>query len=216
MKAFYLIRHAQSESNAGHNIAPNQDIILTKLGRQQATELADWLVSHVPSADQVFVSSYVRTHETAQPYLDKSGHQPHILPDLREFNYLDYEHIKDLSFAQLVSLADEFWAKADKHYQDSPTTDSFANLVARVWAVRQTLNALPDGTYIIFTHGMWLGMLMWQLLHGYHGDDCPRLFNVSRFREFEVSVRPKNCEVFLMNSDDTVSTITKVRSRGDD
>ena len=216
MKTFYLIRHAQSESNARHHIAPNQDILLTQLGKQQALELSDWLLAHVPSADGVFVSSYVRTHETAQPYLDKTDHQPTILPDLREFNYLDYEHIKDLSWNSLVAMADDFWAKADIHYQDSPTTDSFANLIARVWAVRQTFDKMPDGTYIVFTHGMWLGMLMWQLLHGYHGDDCPRVSNVLKFREFELTVRPKNCEVFMMNTHQAVSTIAKVRSRGDD
>lgn len=214
MKKFYLIRHAQSESNAGHAVRPNQDIALTPLGHQQAQELCEWLSSHV-SADGVFVSSYVRTHQSAKPYLDKTGLVPVVLEDLREFNYLDYEHIKDLTFAQIAQMADKFWANADKDFTDSPNTDSFANLVARVKAVRNVFDRLPDGTYVVFTHGMWLGMLMWQLLHGYHGGQCPRVFNLRHFREFEPTVRPKNCEVFLMMAD-THSTITKVHTRGDD
>ncbi len=216
MKKFYLIRHAQSESNAGHAIRPNPDIALTNLGRQQARELSDWLLAHVATPNKVFVSSYIRTHQTAEPYLDKTGLTSIVLDDLREFNYLDYEHIKDLTLPQIIKMADEFWARGDREYTDSPTSDNFINLVARVKAVCEEFDALPDGTYVVFTHGMWLGMLMWQLIHGYHGGECPRLFNVVKFREFELTVRPKNCEVYLMMTDEGQHTIGKVRSRGED
>lgn len=216
MKKFYLIRHAQSESNAGHAIRPNHEIALTDLGWQQAAELSGWLHAHVPTPDKVFVSSYIRTHQTAKPYLDKMGIAPIAIEDLREFNYLDYEHIKDLNMPQIIKMADEFWATGDKTHTDSPSTDSFVNLVTRIKSVRDSFLELPEGTYVVFTHGMWLGMLMWQLMHGYHGGDCPRLFNMVKFREFELAVRPKNCEVYLMMADEGQSTISKVRSRGED
>ncbi|MDO4897243.1 MAG: histidine phosphatase family protein [Moraxella sp.] len=216
MKKFYLIRHAQSESNAGVAIRPNHAIALTELGNAQACELSDWLIAHVPTPNQIFVSPYIRTHQTAQPYLEKMGFYPVVIDDLREFNYLDYERVKDLDFATLIKVADEFWATADKDHTDSSTTDSFVNLVERVVAVREMFDELPDGNYIVFTHGMWLGMLMWQMMLGYHGGACPRLFQMAKFREFELAVRPKNCEVYLMISNDGHSTITKVRARGDD
>lgn len=216
MKKFYLIRHAQSESNAMQSVRPNADIALTELGTRQACELSDWLISHVPTPKKVFVSSYIRTHQTAQPYLDKIGDTPVVFEPLREFNYLDYEHIKDLTYPQIIKMADEYWARADVDYTDSPDTDSFTNLISRVKAVHDEFKRLPDGTYVVFTHGMWLGMLMWQLVHGYHGTPCPRVFNMGKFREFELSVRPKNCEVFVLMMDDVHSAINKVRVRGDD
>ncbi|MBE9589202.1 MULTISPECIES: histidine phosphatase family protein [Moraxella] len=216
MKKFYLIRHAQSESNAGHAIRPNHEIAITKLGQTQATDVADWLITHVPTPDKVFVSSYIRTHQTAQPYLDRTSMTPVQIDDLREFNYLDYEHIKDLTLPQIVKMADDYWVTNDKAHTDSPTTDNFVNLAERVKAVRDAFDVLPDGTYVVFTHGMWLGMLMWQLMLGYHGGECPRLFNMIKFREFELAVRPKNCEVYLMISDDGHNAISKVRARGDD
>lgn len=216
MKKFYLIRHAQSESNAGLNVRPNHEIALTELGKTQADSLSDWLMTHVPTPTQVFVSTYIRTHETARPYLDKIGVVPVMIEPLREFNYLDYDHIKDLTYPQIITLADEYWTKADTEYTDSPATDSFTNLIARVKAVRDEFRALPDGTYVVFTHGMWLGMLMWQLLHSYHGTPCPRVFNMTAFRQFELAIRPKNCEVFALLDDGTHQAMTKVRTRYDD
>lgn len=209
MKKFYLIRHAQSESNAGLMVRPNHQIALTELGRHQAVKLSDWLYQHIAMPDGVFVSSYVRTHQTAYPYLDKIGMTPTQMDELREFNYLDYEHIKGLTFAQITDMADKFWAKADSEYADSPATDNFADLVARVKVVRDEFGRLPDGDYVVFTHGMWLGMLMWQLMHG----DSPRVFDMKKFREFELSVRPKNCEVFVFTMDETYCGISKLRVR---
>lgn len=209
MKNIYLIRHAQSESNAGLAVRPNADICLTNLGRQQADELADWLMGHVPTPRQVFVSSYVRTHQTAEPYLERIGAVPVVIEPLREFNYLDFERIKTLPFADIAVVADEFWAKDDPCYADGEMTDSFDNLVMRVRQVRQQFDALPDGDYVVFTHGMWLGMLMWQLVHG----DGERVRQVHTFRQFELAVRPSNCDVFLLQSVAGKTGISKVRVR---
>lgn len=216
MKKFYLIRHAQSESNAMQKVSPNANIALTKLGEKQACEVAEWLITHVPTPDKVFVSPYIRTHQTAQPYLDKINQKADVIESLREFNYLDYEYIKDLTYPQITKLADDYWAKGEPSHKDSPTTDDFINLINRVKMVRDEFGLLPDGTYVVFTHGMWLGMLMWQLVLGYQGHDCPRLLNMHKFREFELTVRPKNCEVYALIYDGKHSTISKVRIRGED
>ena len=66
MKKIYLIRHAQSESNAGLLVRPNADINITELGNTQARELADWLHTHISEPiDDIFVSQFVRTQQTA-------------------------------------------------------------------------------------------------------------------------------------------------------
>ena len=217
MKKIYLIRHAQSESNAELIVRPNPDIALTQLGRQQADEVADWLIAHVPTPTAVFVSPYVRTHQTAAPYLtrlESLGITPIVLDDLHEFDYLDFEHIKDLSFAEILVKAEAFWAHAKQDYADSPRTESFDNLAMRVRQIRRYFDALDDGTYVVFTHGMWLGMLMWQLIH----HDSTRTQNMVSFRQFELAVRPKNCEVYLLQGDPKAGMafgICKVRARGE-
>ncbi len=132
-----------------------------------------------------------------------------IIDDLHEFNYLDFEHIKLLNLAEIRQMAEDFWQKPS-NFQDSEQTDSFVNFVQRVKNVRTFFDNLPNGTYVVFTHGMWLGMLIWQVLHA----DGKRVFNQQKFREFELAIRPKNCEVFLLK-DNTVAKV-RVRTDGDD
>lgn len=209
MKHIYLIRHAQSESNAGLAIRPNADIAITELGKQQAEEVANWLINQKIQPTQVFVSKYIRTQQTAEPYLQHIAQQAHILDDLFEFNYLDFQRIAQFTREELWKEAEQFWYKNDIHYQDGAETDSFANFVQRVKNVRQAFDALDDGVYVVFTHGMWIGMLIWQLLH--LSDE--KILNMQNFGAFELMVRPKNCEVFLLNysPNQTMPSIVKVR-----
>lgn len=194
MKKIYLIRHAQSESNAGQTVRPNHQINITDVGKTQAQELADWLSANVTEpVTEIFVSQYLRTHQTAQPYLQSTKRTAIVIDELHEFNFLDFDTIKDLSFDDIRVIADEFWQQHSAH-RASELTDSFEHFVARVQKVRAYFDALPDGTYLVFTHGMWIGMLIWQLLLG----DSPRLYNMKKFREFELATRPKNCEVLLL------------------
>lgn len=215
MKQIYLIRHAQSEANAGLVIRPNHDIALTSLGHTQATEVADWLYARVPKPDGVFISEMIRTHQTAAPYLTRSHQQAQMLADLSEFNYLDYGRICNLQFSELLSIADNYWQQADVDFYDGAETDSYCDFVKRVAQMRAYFHALPDGVYVAFTHGMWLGMLMWQLLLK---DDMPRLMDMRAFRQFELAIRPKNCEVFRLDCQAdidcqaNIATITKLRA----
>ncbi len=213
MKKIYLIRHAQSESNAGKCIRPNADINITHLGQHQADVLAQWLQQHIKEPiSKVFISPYVRTKQTAKPFLGTLTDVPtQTIETLHEFNYLAYEDIKDMSFNELIKVSDDYWQQADKHFQAAQNTESYVNFVHRVRQTRQIFDELPKGVYVVFGHGMWLGMLMWQLLHH---DNEHRLMNMAAFRQFELLVRPKNCEVYLLTGDELA--ITKVRARGDE
>ena len=207
MKKIYLIRHAQSESNAGQTVRPNHQINITDVGKTQAQELADWLSANVTEpVTEIFVSQYLRTHQTAQPYLQSTKRTATVIDELHEFNFLDFDTIKDLSFDDIRVIADDFWQQHSAH-RASEVTDSFEHFVARVQKVRAYFDALPDGTYLVFTHGMWIGMLIWQMLLG----DSPRLHNMKKFREFELATRPKNCEVLLL----AAAGIKKVWVRND-
>lgn len=193
MKKIYLIRHAQSESNAGQAVRPNHAINLTDVGKTQAQSLADWLTDHISEpVTEIFVSQYIRTQQTTQPYLQSTKRTATVIDELHEFNFLDFDTIKDLSFDDIRVIADDFWQQHSAH-RASELTDSFEHFVARVQKVRAYFDALP-GTYLVFTHGMWIGMLIWQLLIG----NSPRLYNMKKFREFELATRPKNCEVLLL------------------
>lgn len=209
MKKIYLIRHAQSESNARLAIRPNPVINLTDAGRAEAVELSDWLHEHISHIDGVFTSHYVRTAQTAEPYLTATGRTASVIEALHEFDYLDFERIKALSFEDLIATAEAFWQQGDVRHQDGTASDSFERFVGRVRQVRQMFDELPDGNYVVFTHGMWIGMLMWQILHG----DGDRMMDMPAFRAYELAIRPKNCEVYLLTDVLGTQTVAKVRVR---
>lgn len=208
MKQIFIIRHAQSESNARMSIRPNHLINITEKGKQQALELAQWLSEHIPSPTQVFVSPYIRTHQTAQPFLDSIQAQSQILNDLHEFNYLNFDKIQHLSFDELIRLSDQYWHNADIHYNDGESAESFQDFVQRVNHIRQFLHELDDGVYVIFGHGMWIGMLIWQLMV----KDRQRILQMSEFRAFELAMRADNCEVFQLNIIQSQEMISKIRT----
>jgi broad specificity phosphatase PhoE len=85
-----LVRHAQSEANAGgvfDTTVPGAS--LTALGEQQAKDAAIRLSASAP--DGVFASTMARTQQTAQYLADETGQQVTVLPGLREISAGIYE-----------------------------------------------------------------------------------------------------------------------------
>ena len=89
MKKIYLIRHAQSESNAGQAVRPNHAINLTDVGKTQAQALAEWLTDHISEpVTEIFVSQYLRTQQTAQPYIQRTNRLAIVNDEWHEFSFL--------------------------------------------------------------------------------------------------------------------------------
>lgn len=214
MKNIYLIRHAQSAANAlpahgGSVQFRNAEIPLTPLGEAQAAALAQWLQKHAPPPDAIFVSPYLRTQQTARPFLEKNGLKAAVLHDLHEFNYLAFDNVAGKKFMALNRLAEAYWQRGDADYRDGADCDSFTTFYQRVMGIRAHFRTLPDGNYIAFSHGLWIGMLLWQLV-GRSGN------NMAHFRAFEQQVRPRNTETYLLRSDGQTESIAKVRSTRED
>ena len=84
-----LLRHGQTHGNtAGALDTGEPGLELTELGQRQAEAAAQALAE--PGVDQIFVSSLVRTHQTAAPLAHMLGVEPHVLPGLREIYAGDF------------------------------------------------------------------------------------------------------------------------------
>lgn len=219
MKTIYLARHAQTESNAGTKISINEQIAVTELGKTQAVELSEWFLQSVGQIDGIFVSAYQRTYQTALPLLTKLNKIPVVIDGLHEFNYLNFSNICDKDFLTIKTIADNYWLtftpdEIDGVELDTPANyqaESFAGFVGRVKRVIEYLKNLPDGTYVVYTHGMWLSMLMWISLN----QPTDNNLAMQNFRQFELSIRPKNCEVFCLKFVEGLLAIKKVRGLKD-
>lgn len=212
MKQIYLIRHGQSNSNAGGDAEPNAQIELTALGREQAQAVAQWLSlsikEGIDSITSINVSKFIRTQQTAQPLIEQTGIEPTLIDGLQEFDYLSFDKIKGTSLGVRRQMADDYWAVQDIDDREGEDAESFREFTERVAQVLEQLKALPDGNHVVFTHGLWMSMLVWQIL----GQPMDTNEHMRKFRQFEMSIRPRNCEVLLLTlHDDHPPAITKVR-----
>ena len=154
MKTLYLIRHAQSEANAGGISKPERDIALSPLGREQAQAL----VARLPTSKHVYTSELRRTHETAAPYCRAHGITPQTLPLLNEFSCLAFALIRGMDGTARRPLADAYWQRADPLECTGAGADS-----------------------LLFGHGIWIGLLAWRLL-GFRAESSADMSAFRRFQ----------------------------------
>lgn len=65
MKTIYIIRHAESLANSGGRSLPDREIPLSETGQKQAENL----IARLPAIPCIFTSEFLRTQQTATPYL---------------------------------------------------------------------------------------------------------------------------------------------------
>ncbi len=213
MKKFYIVRHGQSHTNAGGDAMPNAEIPLTELGHQQAVAVADWLMEQTHGdIHSIAVSKYLRTQQTAQPLVDKTALPVKIIDGMQEFNYLCFETIKDKSVDERLQLAERYWLEQAPDYIDGgdcKEAESFAMFTERTKQVLTDLHDFDNGTHVLYSHGLWISMLIWTLL----AQPVDSNQAMQNFRQFELSIRAKNTEVFLLTlQEGSTPAITKVRT----
>ena len=196
MKTLYLIRHAQSEANAGGISKPERDIALSPLGREQAQAL----VARLPRSNHVYTSELRRTHETAAPYCRAHGITPQILPPLNEFSCLAFALIRDMDGAARRPLADAYWQRADPLECTGAGADSFAAFNQRLDAFLAHYPQLEDGS-LLFGHGIWIGLLTWRLL----GFSAETAADMTAFRRFQTSLPMPNTAIWQLQGDSTAN-----------
>ena len=130
----YLIRHAESVSNAGERTASHGGAELSSEGRRQAEALTA-RIGFRP--DLIVVSPFVRTRQTAEPLRQKYPDVPVEEWPVQEFSFLDADRCPD--------------------YVDGKDAESFNQLLARVDDMLTRLRALPGkNKTVVFTHGNFM------------------------------------------------------------
>jgi broad specificity phosphatase PhoE len=150
-----LVRHAESEANAGEATEFPDEAALTARGLEQARALAPTL----PACDLVIASSYARTQQTAAAAKQRITE---IWP-VHEFVYLTQARCGRSTAAERRPHVEAYWARNDPHYRDGADVESFAQLLGRV---RSMLDRLRDKAAIVFTHGLFIKAVYWVVLCG--------------------------------------------------
>jgi broad specificity phosphatase PhoE len=176
-KDITLIRHAESQANAGAVTLTPKSIELTERGHQQAKSLAASL-DITPAL--IVVSPYVRAQQTAQPTIEKF---PEALVEqwsVQEFTYLSPARCRNTTMKHRTPWAAEYWERADPHYRDGAGAESFAMFLGRVQDFTAQLSSRTESPILVFTHQMFIAACLWLRDHTPHDP----LRSMQSFREY--------------------------------
>ena len=204
-KKILFIRHGESESNAGEKTEHPQSINLTPLGRQQARDKAAGLGV---TPDLIVTSAYIRTKQTAEPFIEKFSTVPTDEWNVHEFTFLAVEKYKNTTNDERKPDLMAFWTKADPHHRDGDSSESFSEFVDRC---RDTVNKMKDApgdTVLVFCHGYTMNCIRY-LLEGKF-DQGVTGKNMIEFWDYHADNKIENCETLEFNVEgDKVSLAKK-------
>ena len=157
----WLIRHGESESNAGEMTSDPSLIGLTPNGFKQAKAIAQ---SFKEEPSLIVTSKYKRARQTAQPTLERFNHVRHEEWDtIHEFTYLSPSHCRNTTILQRMPLVEAYWKRCDPHYCDGPGAESFSDFMGRASQTLERLNHNSKKFIAVFSHQQFIAALLWLL-----------------------------------------------------
>jgi probable phosphoglycerate mutase len=157
-KEILVIRHGESEANAGLASDRPDDIPLTERGQLQAIQIADSITT---SPSLIVHSSFLRAKQTARPLIDKYPTVPVVTLEIHEFNCLSPTDFANTTMYDRKGAVTEFWSTCNPylvHGKDAESYNSFGNRITS--SLYYLLNS-PAQKIVVFTHSQVIRM-MWQ------------------------------------------------------
>ena len=146
-----LLRHTESESNAGLPTFDAASIGLTEEGLAQAERIAQqWRVP----PDLIVVSGFRRAQQTVAPLIRRFGETAVVVRAVHEFTYL-VRPTEATTPEQRVPLIESYWARADP-YECQPGAESFATFWERVRNFNTTALRCSAQQIVVVTHGFFM------------------------------------------------------------
>ncbi|WP_433324353.1 histidine phosphatase family protein [Spirillospora sp. CA-294931] len=182
----WLIRHGESESNAGLPTNGPGVSPLTPLGRAQAEQVA---AAFTEPPSLIVSSTFVRARETAAPTRARFPEVPYEEWPVQEFTYLGELHGPRTTADERRPMAEAYWERADPTATYGGNGESFAALLTRAGAFLERLAARPEERLVaVFTHGLFIRALLWSFATGITTPDEAAMRSYHRF--LQVCVTP--------------------------
>lgn len=119
--SIWIIRHGQSQSNAGlATIGPHENA-LSELGDRESRCIPT-AVKQTP--DLIVTSPYLRTQLTAQPLIEQFPHTPVEVWQIQEFTYLGLQLDQPTTTQATKALSKAYWDRCDPEYVDGTNAES--------------------------------------------------------------------------------------------
>ncbi|MBG0819293.1 histidine phosphatase family protein [Planomonospora sp. ID91781] len=190
VRRVWLVRHGQSESNAGLPTDGPGTAPLTALGREQAARTAE---AFTAPPDLVVSSPFARARQTAGATVARFPGVPYEEWPVEEFTYLGGLHGPQTTKDQRRPFADAYWERADPAYVNGGGGESFRMLITRARAFLDRLADRPEeGLIAVFTHGLFMKAVTWSLFTGTTEPDAEAMRG---FRRFNGACDVPNCVI---------------------
>ena len=192
--SIWIIRHGQSQSNAGlATIGPHENA-LSELGYRQSKCIPTAVKQ---SPDLIVTSPYLRTKLTAQPLIEQFPHTPVEVWQIQEFTYLGLAFDKPSTTLDRKPLSKAYWDRCDPNYVDGANAESLVQLMERVRTALKQLQQ-QSGFVVVFSHGFFIKALLWQILADPTVIDAVAM---SRLLGFSRGFRAPNASILQMEFD---------------
>lgn len=167
MPTILLIRHGESQSNAGLPTSRTEDIALTDKGKEQARQIAQYLKDTQITPSLIVISPYLRAIQTAAPtrLFFPSVPTTHKW-QVQEFNYLSSWINTNSTVQDRHQYVEEYWKLSDPNYIDSFGSETFEKFIHRTTKVLNRLKNTRQGTIAIFSHQQFICALLWLAQRG--------------------------------------------------
>src|SRR5437868_196260 len=151
MPTVLLIRHGESQSNAGLPTQFSMQVDLTAGGRKQAEQVAYYLSKASLIPDLIVTSPYERTYLTAFPlkYFLLKEYSLKPLEEqwpVHEFTYLSMWHEELSTVEERRQTVEAYWQCARPQYVDGPSSESFEQFIDRVRQFKARLELTQHST----------------------------------------------------------------------
>ena len=167
MPTILLIRHGESQSNAGLPTSRTEEIALTDKGKEQACQIARSLKDSRTTPELIVTSPYLRALQTAAPtkLFFPSVPTTNKWP-VQEFNYLSSWINTNSTVQDRHQYVEEYWNLSDPKYVDSSGSETFEQFIYRTTGVMNRLKNIRQDTIAIFSHQQFICALLWLAQQG--------------------------------------------------
>lgn len=146
-----MMRHGQTHANvSGELDTAHPGLHLTDLGRAQAEAAAKAIAEH--HLDAIYVSSRVRTHQTAAPTAEHRGLTPTVVDGLEEIAAGDFEMRSDHDAVAGYIGSVATWLEGDLTHR-MPGAETGEEFLARYDAAVRTIAAAGHDAALVVSHG---------------------------------------------------------------
>jgi len=163
MTKVILVRHGQTEWNILGKYQGHSDIDLSALGVEQANLLAQRLANQ--RIDAIYASDLKRAIKTAKGIANTHQLSVHIIPELREISFGDWEGLDYNTInSKWPGEVERFFKNADSVV--IPNGETFCEVEQRSCnVVQKIIEQHPDQTIVIVSHGGTIRTLLAHALH---------------------------------------------------